>query len=294
MDALTAEFPSLATLRRPAIAREPLVWAFLSGVGAEMIVGGIARVALLCLGPVHLPPTHPHPEWLSPAAMATGAAAVAAGAVLVRAGGLGAVGLYVLFELLRIAAAMPGRLLFCERSGGPVAGVGACDYPSLVVGQWVIWVAIAAGALLGMALLREGPGANRLFRAAGAFSLVLVAAMLPLGFLFFAQSAEQQYVLLAYVTVANAAAAAVAGVLLARHRLAAAVLLALLIVAPPVGIGLPLAVYDPSPPFESTFDTGAMAVVRWASVLMPLVTAAVLFAAREGARRRGKAEGTVS
>ena len=291
MDALLAEFPSLTTLRRPAIAREPVAWALVSGVGAELIVRGIAHVALLFLGPVLFPPTQPHPEWLTTATMATAAGALAAGAVLARAGGLGAVGVYVVYELVRLAAAMPGRLLFCERSGGvsvpPV--VTGCDYPSLVAEQWVVWVAIAAGALLGAALLREASGANRLLRAAGAFSLALTVLALPLGFLFFAPSVEQQNVLVAYITVANVAAAAVAGVLLARHRLAAAVLLALLIVAPPVGVGLPMALYDPSGAAETT----SMTIARWSGVFIPVATAAALLLAREVARR-ARGTGTVS
>lgn len=289
------EFPSLTRihLARPTIAREPLAWAFVSGIGAGPIVGGIVRVALLWAGPILLPPTEPHPEWLMANGLATLAGAIASGAVLTRAGGIAAIVLYLVYELLRLVAALPGRLASCAgqdpRLGFP--RVTGCDYFALVGEHWVTWVGVAVGIAIALALLRDAPGTNRLLRASGAFSLVLVAVSLPFSFLFSGPSTpDQQNVLIALFTTANIVAGVVAGLLLASHRLAAAVLLALLVVAPTVAFGLPLAIYNPQP----TTVTTAMAIARWAGVFVPLAAAAALLLARAFVRIGRRQEGTFS
>src|SRR5690348_8267086 len=123
------EFPILTRLGRPAIAVEPLWWAFLSGLGAGSVLGGIARIALLSLGPLLLPPTRPYPEWLSVNTIVLAVTTLATGAVLIRAGGVVAVAVYVGYELVRLLVALPGRVLLCEKSGANVPPlITGCDY----------------------------------------------------------------------------------------------------------------------------------------------------------------------
>ncbi len=287
------EFPSLARVRRPTISREPLAWAFVSGLGAGPVVGGIVRVALLWAAPVILPPTQPHPEWLTTAGISTLAGAIAGGAVLTRAGGIAAIAVYLVYELLRLAAAVPGRLAFCAgrdtRLGFP--SITGCDYLALVAEHWLTWVGVAIGIAVALALLRDAPGQNRLLRASGAFSLVLVVISTPMGFLLSGPiTPDQQNGILAISTAGNILAGVVAGVLLAGHRLAAAVLLALLVVAPGVAFGLPLAIYDPS----ATTGTAAIVFVRWAGVFIPLAAAAALLLSRALVRFGPRGEGTFS
>ncbi len=287
------EFPSLTRITRPAISQEPLAWAFVSGIGAGPIAGGIVRVALLWAGPILLPPTQPHPEWLTVNGLATLAAAIGTGAVLTRAGGVAALALYVVYELLRLVASLPGRLAFCHRGGGPLPPtVLSCDYTGLVAEHWLTWLGVAVGVVVAIALFREAPGDNRLLRASGAFSLVLVVVSTPFAFLVNGGSStpDQQNLLFAIVTTANIAAGVLAGVLLAGHRLAAAVLLALLIVAPSTAFALPLAINGSA----ATIETSAMVVARWSGVFVPLAAAVALFIARAFVRMGSPEAGTES
>lgn len=286
------EFPSLARITRPAISREPLAWAFVSGIGAGPIVGGIVRVVLLWAGPIVLPPTQPHPEWLTTNGLATLAGAIASGAVLTRAGGIAAIAVYIAYELLRLVAALPGRLLFCERSGNHPAPpvVTGCDYIALVGEHSLTWVGVAVGIAIAVTLLRDAPGENRLLRASGAFSLVLVATSLFIAVFFTPARIEQQNALLAVSTTTNLLAGVLAGVLLGSHRLAAAMLLAALIAAPSIAFALPFALHQPATAGE---PVGAV-LTRWAGVYIPLAAAAALLLARAFVRMGPREAGTDS
>lgn len=286
------EFPSLARIRRPTytIGRESLAWAFASGIGAGAVVGGIVRVALLWLGPLLLPATQPHPDWLSASGLSILATAIATGAVLMRAGGAAAIGVYVAYELARLLVALPGRLAFCANSRQPLPPpfVG-CDYVALVIEHWTTWLGVVVGIAVAVLFVRASSGQNRLLRAAGAFSLVLVVVTTPVAILIPSPTVSQSNIYLAVFTAANVLAGCVAGILLAGHRLAAAVLLAVLIVAPGMAFALPSALRgapagaDPS-----------LAIARWSGVFVPLAAAAALFLARTFVRMGAREAGTDS
>jgi hypothetical protein len=253
-------------------------------MGAAFVVGGIVRLAALSFAPYLLAPTQLRPEWLTPSAVADAAAAIAAGAVLVRAGSTYALLLYLTFELLRIVAGIPGRLIFCERAGlqgfgaagaQPIPGV-TCNVPSMLLGEWPTVAALALGAVLAPALLSSsGDGANRMLRAAGAFALIATVSGMALGITPQWSSLDQQFTLTNLMTVVQLIAGVVAGVLLARAPLAAALLIVLLL------IGLPAAL-EPA----STQEPAEFTTMRWAAVYMPVLAGVAILAARGYVRRR--------
>lgn len=257
LEGLRSEFPELGRIRvalhRPALSREPLAWAFVSGQGAALVVSGILAVLLLPLDTLLFPATEPRPEWLRPGGLAQVAGALAAAAVVVRAGGLAALGAYVGFELLRILAALPARLEFCERSGlpslgGSIAPLPGCDLGSMLVEQWPVWVAVAIGALGSSVLLPPpAPGPNLMLRGAGAFVLGASMFFMGAGLLLRVGTLDQQFMVNNLFTVVQVVAAVAAGYLVARARWAAAVLVAVLIAAVPLSVGLPLARTQGSP-----------------------------------------------
>lgn len=286
------EFPSLATMGRPTftIARESLAWAFVSGIGAGAVVGGVVRVALLWLGPILLPPTQPHPDWLSVSVLSILASAIATGAVLMRAGGAAAIGVYVGYELVRLVVALPGRLAFCANAPRPTPPpVVGCDYLALVVEHWATWLGVVAGIAVAMVFVRASSGQNRLLRAAGAFSLVLVVVTTPVAILIPTPTVSQSNIYLGVFTAANVLAGVVAGVLLAGHRLAAAVLLAVLVVAPGMAFALPNALRAGPASEDPSFT-----IARWSGVFVPLAAAAALLLARAFVRMGPREAGTDS
>ena len=290
IDGLRAEFPGatgwVASLRRPAVAREPVGWALLSALGAGFIVEAVVRIALMPIYPALFPATEPHPGWLTPFLIAGVASGVAAGAVALRAGGIAAVAAYVAYELLGMLAAFPGRALFCERSGGAppdLPNVVGCDLTSVVTEHWPIWLAIALG-MLAARLLPSRPGdGNWLLRGAGAFALVASALGNAMGLIVTVTGGSANTMLLSVLFILiDAVAGIAAGLLLARVRLPGALLVALLIVAPTLAFTLPLAVREgfPSEPIEFT-------VAKWEGVLIPIFAAAALLASRAYIRGRG-------
>ena len=132
IEGLRTEFPGatrwVGHLEKPTISRESVGWAFLSALGAAFIVEAIVRIALMPIYPAVLPPTEPHPAWLTPSFVANVAGGFVAGAVALRAGGIAAVATYITYELLLLLAAYPGRAIFCERSGG--AAPDLPDFPA--------------------------------------------------------------------------------------------------------------------------------------------------------------------
>lgn len=281
------EFPSLraAGAHLPAVASEPILWAFVAGVGAGPIASGIVRVLLLVLAPALFPATEPRPEWLTPGILATGAAGLASGIVLVRAGGPAALGAFVGYELLRALAALPGRVDFCARTSLPrgdlFSASRGCDYTALVIERWPTWLALALGAVVGLWLGRGAPGVNRLFRAAGLFALVLAFFSTAVSLGSPNVATDRQIPLLVLFTFGNVVAGIAAGIALATDRLASAVLLAVLIMAPGVALALPLALRNAQgpEPIETT-------LLRWSGVVIPLAAAAVVLGARAYVRGR--------
>ena len=289
LEGLRAEFPELANARisilRPRISVESPWWSFVAANGAAFIVGGIVRLAGLTLYPIVFPPTEPGPGF-SPATLADTSAAIAAGAVAMRAGGGYALLLYYAFELARILAGIPGRLLFCERAGGaaPTGVPFPCDTPAMLVGEWPLALAIAAGALFARILVdRRGTCGNWMVRGAGAFGLIgtavgIVVGLLPGSF----ASIDDQFTVNNLFAVVQVLAGVVAGVVLARASFAAALLVVLLLVSIPLGFALPLAL-RPNGPIGG--EAPELALMRWAGVYVPTIAAAAIFVARGYVRR---------
>ncbi len=275
---------------RFSLARESPWWAFLCGMGAAFVVGGVVRLAALSFSPYLLAPTEPRAEWLTPSTLADAAASIAAGAVLVRAGSMYALLLFVAFGLLRIVVAIPGRLTFCERAGlqgfgpvgaSPIPGV-TCDVPSMLLGEWPTLAALALGAVLAPALLASsGDGANRMLRAAGALALVSTTLGIALGITPQWSSLDQQFTLTNLMTVVQGIAGVVAGVLLARAPLAAALLIVILLIGLPLSFSLPAALQA-----ASASEPAELTTMRWAAVYMPVLAGIALFATRGYIRRR--------
>ena len=299
LDSLRAEFPALSGVRMPrfSVARESPWWAFVSGMGAAFVVGGIVRLAVLA-ALQHFTSTETRSSdlfvmfsdgWISTTLLSDLTAAVAAGAVLVRAGSVYALLLYIAFELLRIVVGIPGRLAFCERSGfqqfgaqgaSPIPGV-TCDVPSMLIGEWPTFAALAVGAVLARALLASsGDGANRMLRGAGAYGLIAAVLGVAIGLITRNTGQDQQLAITHVLTIAQVTAGVVAGVILARASLAAAVLIVLLM------IGLPLSFALPNALSPGGSDPPEFAIMRWAGVYIPVLTGVAIIAARGYIRRR--------
>jgi hypothetical protein len=300
LEGLRAEFPGatgwIARLRRPAVARESIGWAFLSAAGAGFIVGGIVSLLLAVLWPALFPPTEPHPSWLNVAAISRSAGALAIGAVALRSGGFGALGLYVLYELALTVAAFPSREYTCRQIGGGV-GQGpefrfSCDLLGLVVDRWPTGLTLAIGAAASRWVLRsEGRGANRLLRGAGVFAVVVAITLTALGVLTILtiplRTAEFNLIFTCVYLVTEVIAGVLAGLVLWRAPLAASVLLVVLILAS-LASTFPLALTNgmPNEPYEVTF-------IRWAGAIAPMLGAASILIVRLLARR-SRGSGTIS
>jgi hypothetical protein len=235
------------------------------------------------------PATEPHPEWLTPSLISNVAGGFVAAAVAVRAGGIAALAAYVAYELLILLAALPGRAIFCERSGGlaldePAAAV--CWRPtSFLTERWPIWLAIALGVVSARLLRGRAGEGNWLLRGAGAFTIIASALGSTLGLLVTVTGtgSNPNTVLLSVLfLVIQTVAGVAAGLILARSPLAGAVLVALLIVGPTLAFALPLALRNgfPSEPVEFT-------LARWLGAVIPLLGATALLASRASARARG-------
>jgi hypothetical protein len=280
---------------RLSVARESPWWAFLSGMGAAFVVGGIVRLAVLAVLQFLFPANEPRPAdvfvlfldgWLSTAALAETSAAIAAGAVLMRAGSVYALLLYIAFELLRLLGGIPGRLTFCERSalpGQPPPSEFTCDIPSLIVGEWPMVGALVVGALASRAILTSsGGGANRMLRGAGAYGLLAAVFSIVLGLTTQNVGQDHQVASVHLMTIAQVIAGGVAGVILARASLAAAVLIVLLLIGLPLSFALPNALS----PVGGGSEPAEFAMMRWAAVYIPVLAGAAILAARGYARRQ--------
>jgi hypothetical protein len=300
IDGLRGEFPGatrwVGHLEKPAISRESVGWALLSALGAAFIVEAIVGVALMPIYPAVFPPTEPHPEWLTPSLIANVAGGFVAAAVALRAGGVAALAAYLAYELLILLAALPGRTIFCERSGGlapDLSPAAVCWSPQfLLTERWPMWLAIALGVVAARLLrVRAGEG-NWLLRGAGAFAIVASALGSMLGLLVTVTGTggnPNTLVLSVLFLVIQIAAGIAAGLLLARLPLAGAVLVALLIVGPTFAFALPLALRNgfPNEPVEFTF-------ARWLGVLIPVLGAAALLASRAYVRSTGASSTSVA
>lgn len=290
MDAFRAEFPGATTALGPlghlSIARAGLWRAFLTGIGAAFVVRAIAQLLVSMLFPIIFPATSPHPSWLTPSLLWDGAGEIAAGIVLVRAGGVSPLGLYVGLELLVLVSALPGRLLFCSRSGGSLPNV-PCDFPSILLARWPLWLALALGAIAFRMLARRDEGEEQLLFAAGAFSIVITAVttVTTAAFALAGASAPTMTITGVYA-VAQIAAGLVAGTLLWRSTLARPLLMALCLIGPAYAFSVPslrtsLSVASTNPQPADYY------LSLWASILIPAGAAIAMFAGRELRREWG-------
>lgn len=290
IDGLRTEFPgatgAITRLRRPMVGGEPTLSAFVCAIGAGSIVGGIVGVLLIAAAPWIFSSTEPHPSWLTYPIMTRTAAAIAAGAVAVRTGGLRALAVYVLYELLQTAAALPGRSLSCSRAARlDPSLLGPCDLPGLIVSRWSTWLALAIGTAMSSWLTAAGPvGPNRMLRAAGVFGLVLTAAtsaysVLTIATLDFRSLGLDNAFTSAYL-ISELVAGVLAGLILGRSRSAATVLVGLLVMS---GLAATLpnmrANWIPSMPLQMMF-------LSYSGAFAPLVGAIGIVAGWTVGRRR--------
>lgn len=281
LDSFRAEFPtfSAAVARlRPRVAQEPAPWAFLSALGASMIIAGIARIALLAAPTPLLDPSKQWPFGATLGSMTTFVSSLVLGAVLVRAGGRRALLTYAAYVLLGIAISLPQIMLFCDRSGND----GSCRVPLVYIaaGRAPEWIGVTIGVILARWVCESGPGANLTLRGAGAFSFALFVMGIPYGFLSYTGALGDATTGALLYVIAEGVAGAIAGVVLARGRFGGALLVALVILGPAMGFALPLLRAGPGG------ELLEFTVARWSSVLAPVVGALATIAGRGLARRR--------
>ena len=288
LDNFRAEFPgffaALSRVRMPAVATEPPAWAFLSGLGASVIVSGVLHLALLAAPRAITDPSLQLPLGATLASIVTLAAHAVAGVVLVRAGGGRAVLIYAGFAAIEALSSLLAIQLSCDRSrfqlGMPDGG---CNAPLLYIaaGRAPEWIGVAMGTMLARGISSSGPGANHVLRGGGAFSVTLFALWMPLSLAFNAlpDLALQTWLYLLAYSIAGI----VAGIVLRAARFEGALLVALAVVGPTLGVALPLMRGGPSrEPLEFTF-------ARYGGLLAPAIAGVCLVSAWTLARRRGRA-----
>lgn len=282
MDALKAEFPgataAVVAIRRPSIASGGMWQAFLTGVGAALVVRAIAELAVVSFYGIVFPATAPHPAWLTPASIWDTAAEVAAGMVLMRAGGLAPLALYVGLELVVVLASLPGRLLFCSRAGADITNV-ACDYPTMIASRWPLWLALATGVALSRVLVRREGGRDELLFAAGALSLVLTLANNVSALWLYTGTVTDARTLAVtgMASVGSIAGGLLAGALLWRSTAGRVLLLALCVLGPGLAFDVPLLranlAAPPSNPQPATYWLSL-----WSGIFVPFAGAIAVFA----------------
>ena len=267
-------------MRRPSLAREPLGFAILSSFGAALVVQAVVEIAVFALYPI-VGLGKPLPFGLRASSIWERAGDVAAGTVAMRAGGPAAVAGYLALRLLDLLSITPLVGYSCARNAF-APPPQPCDYPSLVVSRWPVWLAVIIGALAYRLLADRGKGSNALLRGAGALSLGVIVGsrvgslLLWLGLVTAPNallgSTETSVYVLAIGTIAGAV---VAGVILGRAPLAAVVLLALLLIGPSFAANFPLLAQQSGLVQEPL----RMLLMRVSWLWTPLVASLALFGA---------------
>ena len=291
MDALRAEFPgtfaALERVQRISIPRAGVWQAFVAGIGAAFVVRAIAQLAVTFLYPIAFPATVAHPTWVTPGLFSNGAGELAAGLVLVAAGGLRPLALYVTLELLVLVTALPSRLLFCSRAGSAFTGV-PCDLPGMIADRWPLWLALALGAVAARVVASPGEGESHLFRAAGAFSLVVTIVTNVTSAAYTLTGATPSALTLDGIfAVGQILAGVAAGVLLWQPKLARAVLLAVCLVGPSFAVNLPPLRADLQGAVPNNLQPSEYYLVLWAGLFIPVAAVIALFAGRAFRREWG-------
>jgi hypothetical protein len=224
--------------RGPVLSTESVVWATISGIGAGFLVASMAQALVGLAGEVVQALRAPMPLALFPVVAISGTAAAAA--VALTAGGLVALALDIAYVALGIVLGIPGRIFFCERSGGVFPGPGPdqCTAFGFVASLWPQLIGLGLGIALARALTVRGHGINSLLRVAGA----LATAVFVVSHVWAATVARAGYVVeptdatTSGLTIAAgmAAAAVAAGVIAAQvpHGIRSAAIVALIWLLP--------------------------------------------------------------
>jgi hypothetical protein len=223
-EGLAAEFPFakratddvIAAARSAHVSRESAFWAAMSGFGASWAVGTIGQALATA---VRLAGWRDPASWVSGAVTILGYALAIA--IALRAGGRRALLWYfVLLAMqigLQLVTALPGYLLFCERSGAD------CSPLRLAVR----YVYLAAGIVVSVAVMRVirsgTPRPNLFLNGAGLFTLLVSMT----GIAYYLVEPRDVVVASAMDFTFNGGAALVTGVILClrSRRFAPAVLL---------------------------------------------------------------------
>src|SRR5215210_500824 len=138
--------------RRPMLFNEPVAWAALSGIGAGFLVGAVAQALVSVTSEAMQMVRSPQPFALFPLVTIAGSAAAAA--VALRAGGPVALLFDLMYVALGIGLAIPGRVAFCERSGGVFPGPGPdqCSSLGFVTSLWPQLIGIGLGIAIARGL----------------------------------------------------------------------------------------------------------------------------------------------
>ncbi len=200
--------------RRPILWSEPVVWATVSAIGAAFLVTAVVQAAVGLTGEAFQALRSPLPFALFP--LVTIAASAAAAAVALGVGGPIALAVYLGYVALGVALGIPGRMTFCERSGGvfPLPGGDQCTVVGFLASLWPLLVGIGLGIALARAMPARGTGINPLLRIAGGYALALLAVSQ----VWAATVAQTASALTSGLTIAAGAAAAsvAAGVIAAQ------------------------------------------------------------------------------
>lgn len=224
-EGLAREFPAAARAaawtrgqaggRRPAVWAEPVLWATISGIGAGFLVDAVTQALVALVSETFQALRAPLPA-LFP--MITIAGLAAAAAVAIRAGGLAALFLYVVWLAIGIALGIGGVMTFCERSGGEgfplLLGTNQCTVPGFVVSLWPQFIGVVLGVALSRAIIGRGHGINGVLRIAGGYAV----AQFVIGHVWAATGAQSTNPVTSGLTLAaGLAAAAVGAGVIAAH-----------------------------------------------------------------------------
>jgi hypothetical protein len=181
-DGLAREFPDAGRASAwahdrfaggPALWREPVVWATISGIGAGFLVGAVAQAVVSLANEALQALRSPQPFTLVPLVTIPGTAAAAAVALSV--GGTLALALYFAYLLLGVALRIPGLMFACERSGGvlPFPGPDQCTAVGFLASLWPQLIGLGLGILVARTFTARGDGINSSLRVAGSLALAV-------------------------------------------------------------------------------------------------------------------------
>lgn len=201
-------FRAAARLRRPPVAAMPIALAALGAVGVQSLTVAVIRtgqsVGLYAAGSYLL--RGPEPAVIAAYTFAT---LFAYGSAR-RRGVLAAVALFAVLWIEQFVLSVPGRQVFCDRSGTP------CDVVSMAWPQlWPQLLGVFIGILVVRAVRPGGPGIAAFALAAGAFALSFAVGRLAfVPFLGAAPVGEASRAAFDVVIAAQLIGAAAAGVIL--------------------------------------------------------------------------------